>query len=99
MTCDRGSKRYLFQAAGDSLVLDPICGVVQAHINGQIYTARDSISPPLKVNKDEAGASVLCIHAVILVIYIYAWSDPFSLDLCISLNYVTTHQTIIYIYI
>ncbi|PKI48329.1 hypothetical protein CRG98_031277 [Punica granatum] len=34
-TCEVGQKRYIFQAFGNSVILDPICRVVSAHINGQ----------------------------------------------------------------
>ncbi|KAK4766045.1 hypothetical protein SAY87_007687 [Trapa incisa] len=44
-TCNLGSKLYLFHAPdGSQLILDPICGLVNAIINGQLYTPPELVS-------------------------------------------------------
>lgn len=52
MTCEMGSKLYVFHEADVYLVLDPICRVVTANMGGQIYTREELINLGYKVKRD-----------------------------------------------
>ena len=40
-TCELGNKVYMFRAHNVLLILNPICEVVRAMIDDQIYSSRD----------------------------------------------------------
>ncbi|XP_027357377.1 protein SAR DEFICIENT 1-like [Abrus precatorius] len=41
MTCDMGSKIYIYRGSQFTLFLDPICKLIRADINGQTFSNRD----------------------------------------------------------
>ncbi|QCD92195.1 calmodulin [Vigna unguiculata] len=44
MTCDIGSKLYIYRGPHFTILLDPICRLIKADINGQTFSNRDQIS-------------------------------------------------------
>lgn len=49
MTCDIGSKLYIYRGPQFTLFLDPICRLIRADISGQTFSNRDQISQLNKV--------------------------------------------------
>jgi len=49
MTCDMGSKLYIYRGPHFIIFLDPICKLIRADVNGQTFSNRDQISHLNKV--------------------------------------------------
>ncbi|RDX63596.1 Protein SAR DEFICIENT 1, partial [Mucuna pruriens] len=44
MTCDMGSKMYIYRGPQFTIFLDPVCKLIKANINGQIFSSIDPMS-------------------------------------------------------
>ncbi|XP_014508801.1 protein SAR DEFICIENT 1 [Vigna radiata var. radiata] len=53
MTCDIGSKLYIYRGPQFTLFLDPICRLIRADISGQTFSNRDQISQLNKTYVDK----------------------------------------------
>jgi hypothetical protein len=49
MTCDMGSKIYRYRGPQFTILLNPICKLIKANINGQEFSSREYLSQMNKV--------------------------------------------------